>query len=301
MSFELCNVSQTFHRSADGLLRDLSFVYAYTDDLLVATSTAKEHMKHLAKMLDRLQQFSVVLDPSKCAPGAPSIEFLGPLDDAKCIHRLPPKVAVIRDFSAPFSMRQLQRFMDTVNFYRPFLTHCADTILLLTSSPRTPKAKAALAGATLLTNFPPDAPICSMGDATSVVVGAVLQRHPAGHIQPLDFFSRTLLSPETRYSTFGRGPLAVFVAIKLFRHFLVGRDFAVLTDHRPLSSALEFTCDKLKRREISQPNFISLFISAIRHTNGYRKEVADALSRSSVAEQHHAGSPCEGDVSGPQL
>ncbi|BHF69184.1 hypothetical protein SprV_0301222700 [Sparganum proliferum] len=44
--------------------------------------------------------------------------------------------------------------------------------------------------------------------------------------------------------------LAVLIVVKHFRHFLEGRDFAVFTDHKPLSFALKSTSDKLNLWEI---------------------------------------------------
>ncbi|BHF81248.1 hypothetical protein SprV_0702437800 [Sparganum proliferum] len=188
MPFGLRNASQTFQRFADRVLRGLPFVYACIDDFLVASSTAEEHMEHLATVFDRLQQYGVVLNPSKCVFGVPFLEFLGHLVHSHGIRPLLSKVAAIRDFPLPTSKRQLQRFLGMVNFYRRFLPNCADTILPLTSllsgSKRTfevtpvaltsfEQVKALLADAALLTHFHADAPISLMFDASNVAVGAV--------------------------------------------------------------------------------------------------------------------------------
>ncbi|BHF78584.1 hypothetical protein SprV_0602169700 [Sparganum proliferum] len=101
MPFGLHNASQTFQRFVDRVLRGLPFVYVYIDDLLVASSTAEEHMEHLASVFDRLQQFGVVLNPSKCVFCVPSLEFLGHLVDSNGIHPLPSKLAAIRVFLPP--------------------------------------------------------------------------------------------------------------------------------------------------------------------------------------------------------
>nr|VZI48485.1 unnamed protein product [Spirometra erinaceieuropaei] len=241
MPFGLRNASQTFQRFVDRVLRGLPFVYAYIDDLLVASSTTEEHMEHLATVFDRLQQFGVVLNPSKCVFGVPSLEFLGHLVDSHGIRPLPSKVAAIRDFPPPTSKRQLQRFLGMVNFYRRFLPNCADTILPLTSllsgSKRTfelisaaltsfEQVKALLADATLLTHFHADAPISLMVDASNVAVGAVLQQSLPDSTVPLAFFSKKLSKAETRYSTFGRELLAAYLAV--FRRLTIldpGPDF----------------------------------------------------------------------------
>nr|VZH93708.1 unnamed protein product [Spirometra erinaceieuropaei] len=150
-----------------------------------------------------------------------------------------------------------------------------------------------------------------MVDASNVAVGATHQQQLANHTQPLDFISRKLLPAETHYSTFERELLAVYLPVKHIRHFLEDRDFTVFTDHKPLSFTLKFTSDKLNHRKIHQLDCISQFTSDIRHIDGSRNEVAVTLSGPSIA--HHqpthgivlaemaVGSPCNEDVSAPQL
>nr|VZI49866.1 unnamed protein product [Spirometra erinaceieuropaei] len=229
MPFGLRNASQTFQRFIDRVLRGLPFVYAYIDDVLVASRDVEEHLHHLTLLFDRFQQFGVTLHPSKCVLGATSLEFLGHLINSNGIRPLPSKVASIRDFPPPTSKRQLQRFLGMVNFYRRFLPNCADTILPLTDLLSGPKrtfeltsaaltsfeqVKDLLADATLLSHFHADAPISLMVDASNVAVGAVLQQSLPDSTVPLAFFSKKLSKAETRYSTFGRELLAAYLAIQ---------------------------------------------------------------------------------------
>nr|VZI44395.1 unnamed protein product [Spirometra erinaceieuropaei] len=218
-----------------------------------------------------------------------------------------------------------------VNFYRRFLPNCADTILRLTSllagSMRSFELKPAAltsfeqvktlpADATLPTHFHPNAPICLMVDAYNVAVGAVLQQSLPDSTVPLAFFSKKLSKAETRYSTFERELLVAYLAVKNFRHLLEDQEFTIFTDHKPLTLAMHSHSDKLSPREIRHLDYISQFTSDIRPIDGSRNEVADALSRSSIAhlqlspgiylaemaaEQRRLGSPCDEDVSGLQL
>ncbi|BHF64059.1 hypothetical protein SprV_0200705700 [Sparganum proliferum] len=66
MPFSLRYADQTFQRFIDHVLRGLPFVYAYIDDLLVASRNEGEHKEHLALVFDRLDKFGVVINPSKC-------------------------------------------------------------------------------------------------------------------------------------------------------------------------------------------------------------------------------------------
>nr|VZI39486.1 unnamed protein product [Spirometra erinaceieuropaei] len=245
MPFGLCNAAQTFHRFIDRVLRGLPFVYAYIDDLLVASRNAEEHKKHLALVFDRLDQFGVVINPSKCVLGVPFLDFLGHHVDAQGLRLLSSK-------------RQLQRFLGMVNFYRRFLPNCADLMLPLTnllSGPKGPlelrghaltafeRIKTSLADATLLTHPAPEAPLSLLVDASTVAVGAVLQQHINDSTRSLTFFSKKLSPAETRYSKFGRELLAIYLAVKHFRHFLEGRDFTIFTDHKPLTFAIRSHSD----------------------------------------------------------
>ena len=47
MPFGLRNAAQTFQLFIDKVLQDLSFCYAYLDDVLITSTTCDEHEKHL--------------------------------------------------------------------------------------------------------------------------------------------------------------------------------------------------------------------------------------------------------------
>ncbi len=87
--------------------------------------------------------------------------------------------------------------------------------------------------------------------------GPVLQQSINGTWRPISFFSRKLTPAETRYITFDRELLAVYLAIRHFRHFLKGRCFHVLTDHKPLRHALHTRPDRHSPRQARQLDFIS--------------------------------------------
>nr|VZI13775.1 unnamed protein product [Spirometra erinaceieuropaei] len=211
MPFGLRNAAQTFQRFIDHVLRGLPLLYAYTDDLLVASRNEEEHKEHLALVFDRLEKFGVVINPSKCVLGVPSLEFLGHQVGSEGLCPLLSMVKTARHFPLPTSKRQLQRFLGMVNFYRRFLPNCADLMLTnMLSGPKGPleltaeaptafeRIKNSLADATLLTHPNPEAQLSLMVDASTVAVGAVLRQQLAGSTQPLAFFSKKLLPAETR-------------------------------------------------------------------------------------------------------
>nr|VZI36753.1 unnamed protein product [Spirometra erinaceieuropaei] len=298
MPFGLRNATQTFLRFIDQVLRGLDFVYAYIDDLLVASSDAAEHEIHLRQLFERLDSYGVIINAAKCEFGVPSLIFLGHEVNSDGINPVPEKVSAISTFPVPTTINQLRRFLGMVNYYHRFLPHGA-TIpqplnSLLTHSKKTlvmteeavrsfNDVKAALADATLLAHPRSDAQLTLMTDASTTAVGASLQQTVRGVLQPLAFFSKKLSPADTRYSVFGCELLAVYLSIRHFRHFLEGREFVVLTDHNPLVFALRASPDRYSPREIRHLDFISQFPCDIQHVHGKENVVADALSRIEMA------------------
>ena len=305
MLFGLRNAAQTFQRFIDQVLRDLHFCYAYIDDILIASSNSEEHHQHLQAVFERLKEFGVIINPSKCEFGVNQLTFLGHHVTAQGIQPLPDKVKAIQHYPQPTSQRKLREFLGLINFYHRFIPHCADILKPLHNLLTTTKGKKALhwddnalqafnnikeamAKTSLLSYPKPDAPTNIMTDASNNAVGAVLQQFVDDAWKPIAFFSKTLKPQETKYSTFDRELLAVYLAIKHFRYFVEGRQFHVLTDHKPLIFALQSQSDRYTPRQFRHLDYISQFTSDIRHVNGTANCVADALSRIEANALHQS-------------
>lgn len=230
--------------------------------------------------------------------GTNETEFLGHHVSSSGIRPLPAKVVAIQDFPIPTTQRQLRRFLGVINFYRRFIPNCADILhpltLLLRGSKKgvstkltlTPEAsvsftkvKTVLAEAVLLVHPNPSAGLSLTTDASDVAIGAVLHQSSDDGLQPLAFFSQVLQPRETRYSTFGKELLAIFLALKHFNHFLEGREFTIFTDHQPITKAIHIHTARHSPREARQLDYIAQFTTDIRYVKGSSNIVADALSR----------------------
>ena len=297
MPFGLRNAAQTFQRFIDEVTLGLDFIHTYLDDVLIASKSEEEHVEHLNKLFKRLSDYGLTINPSKCKFGQTQIEFLGHLVSADGIKPLPSRVQGIREFPQPTTRTQLRRFIGMANFYRRFLPKLSNTLAplfnVLNSAKKqkltwTSDAEAAfvkvkedLASAATL-NFPKaNTPLSINTDASNSAVGGVLQQWYDNAWHPLGFFSKTLDKAQTKYSTFDRELLAIFLTIKHFRHMLEGRDFTIYTDHKPLTSAISSNADR-SPRQIRQLDFISQFTTDIRHISGANNTVADTLSRGEV-------------------
>ncbi|GBO13627.1 Retrovirus-related Pol polyprotein from transposon 17.6 [Araneus ventricosus] len=138
--------------------------------------------------------------------------------------------------------------------------------------------KQALSNAALLAFYDPSASLSLYTDAADIAIGAVLQQNSGRKSEPLAFFSRRLDDSEKNYSTFDQELLAIYSAIRHFRHMLEGREFTVFTDHKPLVYLFHKSGDKHSPRQ-RHSEYISQFTTTIRHIVGDANVVADALSR----------------------
>jgi hypothetical protein len=80
------------------------------------------------------------------------------------------------------------------------------------------------------------------------VMGAVLQQRVQNAWQPLLFFSKKLNPTQQKYSAYNRELLAIYEAIKHFRHMLEVRHFT-FADHKSITSGSPmWDCRCLKRQ-----------------------------------------------------
>ncbi len=140
-------------------------------------------------------------------------------------------------------------------------------------------AKAALVAAVPLCHPAPNAVLSLAVDASDSHVGGVLQQKVGNGWKPLAFYSKKLASAEVKYSTFDRELLAAFSTIRHFRFLLEGRQFQLLTDHKPLVAAMTRVSPPQSARQQRHLAHISEFTTDLRHTPGSENVVADARSR----------------------
>ena len=116
MSFGLRNAAQTFQRFMDVVLRDMDFLYAYIDDVLVASTSEGEHEQYLC-----FSEYVVLLNACKCVFGETEVTFFGYTDSAKDPRPLEEKVAAINRLQRRVLVKFLICFHGMLNFYERFI------------------------------------------------------------------------------------------------------------------------------------------------------------------------------------
>ena len=121
----LCNAPATFQRLMEKRVSDMAFtdVVVYVDDFLVFSKTLEEHEEKLDKVLTRLREYGLKLNPEKCQFVQKSVKCLGHVVSAKGVETDPDKVAAVKTWPRPQNVRQLKSFLGFTGYYRRFIPH----------------------------------------------------------------------------------------------------------------------------------------------------------------------------------
>ena len=122
----------------------------------------------------------------------------------------------------------------------------------------------------MLVHYDPTCPVVVSCDVSPFRIGAVLANVVNDEERPVFFLSRSLTHVEKSYSQLERESLNIIFAVVRFRQYLLGREFTIVTDHRPLLSL--FNPSKAKP-SVAAARVMqwSLILSGFRYKIRYRK------------------------------
>ena len=314
LPFGISSAPGYFQQIMDQLTSDLPGVAVYLDDILVSGSSASEHLTNLRRLLQRLSDKGLRCRLEKCLFAQPSVEYLGHLLSNKGVAK-GKKVNDVLRMPAPTNVSTLKSFLGSVQFYSKFLENLSTVLeplynltkkgVLWSWGKGEQRAfdivKEKLCDDTVLAHFDPKLPIGSACDASEVGLGAVLfHRYENGGERPIANASKTLTDTQRNYSQIQKEALAIVFALTKFHHFLYGRKFILVTDHKPLLSLFGPTkaIPALAANRLAR---WALVLSQYEYSIEYRKTAehgnADALSRLPVGPDFQFdGKECSADV-----
>ena len=157
--------------------------------------------------------------------------------------------------------------------------------------------KAELCQPTVLAFYDPDAEILISADASSYGLSAVLLQKMGHDWKPVSYASRSLLDAETHYAQIEKEALAITWACEKFSDYVLGRRFAIETDHKPLVPLLSTKLfDNLPPRVLRFRLRLMRFDFTIHHVPGKLMYTADTLSRAPTSTPHKSAVYLQEDV-----
>jgi hypothetical protein len=123
MFFELINESSIFQNFMNDTLMSYldEFVIAYLDDIIVYNNNKREHIQHVRKILQRLRETNIQADVDKCEFHITETKFLRMIVKRDEIKMNSEKVRTIMKWEKSTHLKEVQTFLEFVNFYRRFI------------------------------------------------------------------------------------------------------------------------------------------------------------------------------------
>ena len=123
MPFRLCNAPATFQRLTQAVLSDLEWCscFAYLDDILIASRTFDDHLRHLREVFGRLREAGLRLKPKKCLILRNEVPYLGHVISTQGIRPDPSKTEKVKLFPTPCDVTTLRQFVGLASYYRRFV------------------------------------------------------------------------------------------------------------------------------------------------------------------------------------
>ena len=305
LPFGICSASEIFQRMMTEVMEGLDGVVCHQDDVLIHAPDDATHDAILRAAMERVKKAGLTLN-EKCEFSQSQVKFLGHIIDADGIRPDPEKVAAIADFPPPSNVTELQRFFGMVNYlgkFIPGLAHKTEPLRQLLrkatawswDAPQQAafqELKALLSSETVLAHYSPQYKTTVAADASNAGVGAVLmQNQPDGKRRPVAYISRSLTDSEKNYAVIEKEALAATWAVERFAEYLLGMDFTIETDHKPLipllsSKDITSMPPRIQRFRLR----LMRFSPEVVHVPGKNQITADALSRAPV------GRPTAADI-----
>ena len=235
------------------VLQGLPKVICYLDNILISGTTPQKHLDNVQKVLERLEQYGIQAHKSKCAFMCEAVEYLGHRIDSDGLHTLDSKVTAVLEAPCPKDVQELRSFLGLIHYYGKLMPNLSTLLHPLNELLKADskwnwtdacdvafkEAKKLLASAPVLAHYNPSLPICLAGDASAYGIGAVISHIlPDGTERPVAYTSHTLSSTERNYSQLEKEALSLIYGVQKFHQYLYGRQFILVTDHKPLTTIL---------------------------------------------------------------
>ncbi|KAK1680919.1 hypothetical protein QYE76_041767 [Lolium multiflorum] len=288
MSFGLTNALAYFMNLMNKIFMNFldKFVVVFIDDILIYSKSEEEHEQHLETVLETLRHHQLYAKFSKCEFWLKEVGFLGHILSAGGIAVDPAKIKTVTEWQAPTTQTEVRAFLGLAGYYRRFVEGFSSIARPMTQLLKKDKKfewtdkcvesfqqlKSRLTSAPILIMPDITKPFDVYCDASKIGLGCVLMQE--GKV--ISYLSRQLKQHEQNYPTHDLELAAVVLALKVWRHYLMGNRCEIYSNHKSLKYI--FTQKELNMRQRRWIELIKDYDMEI-HYHPARPMWWDALSR----------------------
>ena len=273
LPFGLSVSQDIFQLAMDRILEKCTGVCGIADDFVVYGATEVEHDRNLLQFMDVAKQHGLALNSAKCDIKCNKVSFFGQLYTSEGIKPYPQKVKDLREMPVPATKAELQHFFGFIMYLsrfvkefsaksavlRDLLHQDSDFVWEAHHQQAFLDLKKEVSDNSLLYYFDPRKPKYLQCDASLRGIGAaLLQPDAGGELRPI---------------------LSIVFGMQRFHTYLYGREFNVITDHRPLvmiaNKPIAPAPPRLQRMLIQ----LHGYNFTMTHRPGSQNQLADGLSR----------------------
>jgi len=201
------------------------------------------------------------------------------------------KIAAIKEFRAPKNSEEVRSFLGLINYVGKFIPNLATKTEQLRQLIRDKVTfqwttehqksfeilKQSLSDDLVLGYYDVECRTQVIADASPVGLGAVLIQFQSTGPRVISFANRSLTSTERNYAQTEKEALALVWAVERFHHFLFGRSFELVTDHKALEALFSPKSKPCARIERWVMRIMSYQFKVIYRPG--KANIADPLSR----------------------
>ena len=295
LPFGISSAPEVFQKRANEIFGDIPDVFVIFDDLLIAAESDEEHEQTLRKVFERAREKGVRFNRNKIQLRVRECKYIGHLLTPDGVRPDADKVKAVSEMRPPADAKELHRLQGMVTYLSKFVPHLANLTAPLRQLLRKDVSwtwtsqhdqsfnniKKAVTSAPVLQYFDPSKPVVIQTDASSTGLGSCLLQDG----KPIEFTSRALTDPETRYAQIEKELLAIVFACIKFHQYIYCRRVVVQSDHKPLEAifqkSIASTTPRLQRMLLR----LLEYNITVQYTSGKEMYIADTLSRSYLSKE----------------
>ena len=231
MFFGMSNAPAVFQRCMDRIFAPLKArypgcIFAYMDDILTATGDDEElHERIVHDVLDMLAKEDFYLKLPKCLFHQHDIDYLGIRIEGGQLRIDPTKINGLAEWREELKdVHEVRSTLGAFGYNRPFVKGYAEIVRPLTKLTKKDepfiwtdectqairKLKQIVSSDPVLKRLDHDRPFTLECDASQYALGAVLsQRNDKEKLQPMGYYSKTLIPAERNYDVYDQELLAL--------------------------------------------------------------------------------------------